>query len=370
MKRTYTYQVLEGSAKEVGRKEAEYLKTAKPEIARVYAAPFEGKTERLEEGEKLLEMNERWCPGLNEEIEGFAEELDVQPESVFYYTGSIPRTGNCSQFAALPDRAGGRTLCARSYEWTYDDELTLMTTRITGRAAHTGFTVMCFGRLDGINERGLWVSMTATNPNPEGRIPDTVGFRFWSLIRTILDRAGSVEEAVALAEPFPLAFHIALLVADQYGNAALIEKAPDSQAVRRFTTGIVVSTNHYTAPEMKPLNSQVFTHSTKRYDFLRKSLRDGKITPERIQTILAGSFPNGLSCHYYREYFGTLWSSYADPATGTLTVCFGPADIAENVYRTFGLTDPVGTTPFTAELPDEKAGSGMWDRIPNGTPRP
>jgi predicted choloylglycine hydrolase len=366
MKQRYTCQVLEGSARQVGQTQAKYLAEHKPDAMRFYSEPFEGNAARLAEGEKLLEMNERWCPGLNEEIEGFAAELGARPEAIVYYTGSIPRTGNCSQFAVLPDlSATGTTLCARSYEWSCEDDFTLSTVRIPGRAAHTGFTCMLFGRLDGLNDRGLWVSMTMGNPTPGEPLPSNAGFRFWSLVRTILDRAGSVEEAIDIATPFPMAFYPTLLVADRAGHAALIEKSPDATAVKRVTNGFIHSTNHYTLPKTRPINKVVFAHSSKRYDFLASRLRQGKQSPDSIKAILSGSFPNGLACHFYREYFGTLWSTWADLSRGELNVCMGATDVEENAFRTFRPDDPAGIRWFEAELPDEMAAPGMWDREPN-----
>jgi hypothetical protein len=365
MKQTYTYQVVEGTAWEVGKKEARILKERKPEAATFYSGPFEGKTERLREGEKLLKMNERWCPGLNEEIGGFAEELGIRPEEVVYYTGSIPKTGNCSQFAVLPDKsATGTTLCARSYEWSLEDDFTLSTVRVRGRAAHTGFTVFGFGRLDGLNDRGLWVSMTMGNPTPGEPLPSNEGFRFWSLVRTLLDRAGSVDEAVEIAQPFPMAFYPSILVADKTG-AALIEMSPERVAVRRESSGFIHSTNHYTLDEMKPINKVQFTHSLKRQAFIGEELERGKTDGADIERILGGTFPRGLACHFYREYFGTLWSSWADLSAGALNVCFGATDAAGNAFRTFRPDDPEGVSAFEAELPDETAGPGMWERHPN-----
>ena len=364
MKHTYTYQVLEGDARSVGRAQAHHLRETYPEAVQIYGSPFGNKTERLKEGDRLLAMNERWCPGLNEEIEGFATELGVRPEAVIYNTATVPRTGNCSQIVVLPDHAKtGTTLCARSYEWSKEDEMTLRTVRIPGRAAHTGFAVFCFGRLDGLNDRGLWVSISAANPLAP--LPDTEGFRFWALTRTILDRCSSVEEAIELATPFPLAFHLNLIVADKNGNAALIEKGPDRQSVQRATSGFIHSTNHYTLNGTRDYATELFVHSLTRHEYIaREAKREGQ-TMDSLRKLLSSPFPEGLACHYYGDWFGTLWSLQADLSDGTLHACFGPADIPENRFRTFRPNDPVGTTRFEAELPDETASVETWARVPN-----
>ncbi len=285
--------------------------------------------------------------------------MGVEPEAVVYYTATIPKTGHCSHFAIMPDRTTtGTTLCGRSYEWSLDDALTLSTVRIPGRAAHTGFGVFAFGRFDGVNERGLWVSMSAANPT--AALPETEGFRFWSLLRTILDRASSVEEALEIARPFPLSFHLNLIVADKGGHAALIEKAPTVMDVKKIDRGFLYSTNHYALPATKASTEKRFEHSLKRSSFLEETLGSGQQSPESIKRMLSSPFPRGLACHYYEEWFGTLWSIEADLSTGTIEVCFGPADAGENRYRTFSPRDPAGLAQFEAELPLEKAPEGTW----------
>lgn len=364
MKHLYTYQVLEGDSRNIGRQQARLLMESKPNSVHLFETPFNENPGRLKEAEAIFKMNEIWCPGINEEISGFAEELGVKPEAAVYYTETIPRTCNCSQFAILPDHTeNGTTLCARSYEWSTEDEMTLQTIRIPGKAAHTGFSVCSAGRFDGLNEYGLWVSMTAGNPGPN--LPSTPGFRFWALIRTILDRCHTVEEAIEITSSFPLAFHLILLVAEKTGKAALIEKSPDQQIVRRIETGFIHSTNHYTLAGMHRYNREIFDHSQKRYDFIKTALGKEKQSPETVRKILASSFPEGLSCHYFTEGLGTLWSMYADLTDGTLQVCFGPPDINGNTFRTFSPHDRTGVAHYEIELPDENASDDTWLRIPN-----
>jgi predicted choloylglycine hydrolase len=362
MKRNFTYEVLEGDAKTVGRLEAQGILESWPGAREFYANPLPGNAERLKEGDKLLELNERWCPGLNEEIAGFAEELAVRPESVVYYTASAPKTGNCSHFALLPDRTTtGSVLCGRSYEWSLEDEMTLRTVRIPGKAAHVGFSVFVFGRYDGVNEHGVWVSMSAANPAVP--LPETVGLRFWTLLRAILDRASSVEDAIEIAKPFPLSFHLNLIVADKTGHAALIEKGPDVMEVKTAGEGYLFSTNHYTLPATKSRTERLFDHSLRRARYLDRELKEGKKSAADVRKILSAPFPNGLVCHYYNDWFGTLWSAQADLATLSFEACFGPPDVPENRFMTFGIRDKAGRTRFETELPDETAKPETWAQI-------
>lgn len=363
MKKEYRYCVFEGDARTVGREQARLIKSAGTGAAAFFGSPFPGHSARLAEAERLLRMNEAWCPALNAEIEGFAAELGAEPEAVVWYTATIPRSANCSQFAVLPDRsAAGGTICGRSYEWSFEDELTLKTVRADGSYAHTGFSIFAFGRLDGLNEKGLWISMTAGNPGPA--IPETEGFRFWALVRTILDRAADVDEAVAIASAFPLAFEAVFLAADSRGNAALIEKGPERQEIRRVREGTLASTNHFALPGMAAAQPEVFEHSILREKHLARTLAGGSLSLAGAERALASSFPDGLSAHFYGEGFGTLWASCADLSSRTLRVCFGPPDVPGNQFRSFCPSDPVGVSTFSAELPEEAAAAAMWRRVP------
>ena len=99
MKQTYTYQVMEGDARSVGRAEARALKRGAPGIIPFFTHPL-GDASRLAEAEALLKMTDAWCPGLVPEIEGFAKELGARPESIVWYTATLPHSGNCIQFAS------------------------------------------------------------------------------------------------------------------------------------------------------------------------------------------------------------------------------------------------------------------------------
>ncbi|MDR2976741.1 MAG: hypothetical protein LBV19_05455, partial [Streptococcaceae bacterium] len=50
---------------------------------------------------EATELFNRWCPGLADELKGFAEALKVAPEKIFFYsmTYLLPR---CSNIALLP----------------------------------------------------------------------------------------------------------------------------------------------------------------------------------------------------------------------------------------------------------------------------
>jgi predicted choloylglycine hydrolase len=173
----------------------------------------------------MLRLFDEFCPGLNDEIEGFAEELKIPSAEVFYYAMTYLRPG-CSQMAVLPSLTeNGHTLLARNYDFNDAvDDLTLYTTRIEGKYAHIGSSVVQFGRLDGLNEHGLAVSQTSAGL-PVGNFefaakPAIIGLQFWAVIRSVLENCRNVEEAIQWTKEMPIAYNINLMAADPAGRAA------------------------------------------------------------------------------------------------------------------------------------------------------
>lgn len=69
--------------------------------------------------EQVAQMNEmfdRYCPGLSDELRGFAEAIGASEKQLFYYAGTYLTPG-CSLLAVLPKLTkDGHVLVARNYE--------------------------------------------------------------------------------------------------------------------------------------------------------------------------------------------------------------------------------------------------------------
>jgi len=250
------HDLIQGTPYTAGRAQGEALARS-PEVARFFTSPLKGKGELTPaQGAEALAFFERHCPSLNEEIRGFADALNVAPERVVYYAFSHnPPTdflGNaCSQVVVMPSHsADGHMRVARNYDFNPRmTEMRLALTRIKGQAAHLGFSELQFGRYDGLNEHGLCVSMSGGAPLAP---VEPGGCMFWSLIRTVLDRCATVAEALEVIEGIPLSFNLNLVLADRVGEAALVEMASSHRAVKRIREGVLVATNHFALPGMKP----------------------------------------------------------------------------------------------------------------------
>ena len=262
----FQHIILEGTAYEVGRKQGEILKNDEETRARIEStiASFlsqlgvskngkpDLKTMGFRDFRELQSFFEEHCPGLNDEMQGFADSLGVEIGDVPFYGAIYHAPKNCSQVAVLSSVTNDKhAYVGRSYEWTHTEEdLRLCTTRVTGKAKHIGFSIFLFGRADGLNEHG--VSVTFTGAGIFGVSLKQQGFQNYLVIRSILDNCESVDDAIELVQKLPISGFFNLLIADRSNNAALVEFADGTRAIKRINNdtedGCLFSTNHYTLP--------------------------------------------------------------------------------------------------------------------------
>ena len=154
------------------------------------------------QADEAIALFDRWCPGLTEELRGFADTLDTRPEQVLYYamTYLLPR---CSQIGLTPGlTAEGKPMVARNYEFNHEaEDFCLMKTAVKGKYTHMGTSVLQFWREDGLNEFGLSVTMSScgfpVGPMPYMRAPKLRGLQFWAVIRALLENCRDVAECLA-----------------------------------------------------------------------------------------------------------------------------------------------------------------------------
>lgn len=364
---TFRHALVQGTPYAAGRTQGEALGQI-PEAVRFFTSPLEAKGPLPPaEAEAALRFFECHCPGLNEEIHGFADALGVVPEQVVYYPFShnpptLSVSAGCSQVVVMPSHsADGHLRVARNYDFNHRmTEMRLALTRIEGQAAHLGFSELQFGRYDGLNEHGLCVTMSAGAP----LVPaEPGGCMFWCLIRTVLDRCATVLEALEVIEGIPLSFNLNLVVADRAGEAAVVEMASSHRAVRRIREGILVSTNHFDLPGMVLHDKNRTWNSVERTRIVRRRLSD-TVDNLALRELLGTPFPGGLCAYDFSGFFGTLWSEIFDVTAGTVDICFGPP--SHNPWRTFTLQPPGEGATYAALLPDVPVEPGFWRKLGPG----
>lgn len=311
-----------------------------------------------EDTKNAIHLFSRFCPGLMEELTGFADALKVSPEQMVYYAMTYLRP-SCSHIALLPQMtANGHTLIARTYEFNDDTEdFTLMKTSVTGKYTHIGTSVLSFGRDDGFNECGLSITQSScgfpVGPMKEMRHPAVAGLQFWAVIRTLLENCKDVDEVLTLIREIPIAYNLNLIAADKSGTAALIETLDGKMAAKRIDESsrekYLHATNHPHLKELIPYEPQAMANSLTRYNYIKRYVEQlQNVSAEDLKKLLLGHFPDGLCCHYYKDYFGTTKSMIIDPVDGTIDLCWGGR--IENGWHRYSMAEAFENTTQNIEL--------------------
>ncbi len=165
------------------------------------------------------------------------------------------------------------------------------------------------GKEDGVNEHGLAVGMTfvaskSTKP----------GFNFLILVRYLLEKARTVQEAILLLRPLPLCTSQNIVLADRTGDMAVVECCPAGMAIRQPGPGqrFLIATNQFIDPAMTALDHRPepdwYSTQTRYHNVLQALMKSSGQDPMQLaQDILSGKC--GFVCQYKKELrFDSLWS--------------------------------------------------------------
>ncbi|MFH7829495.1 C45 family autoproteolytic acyltransferase/hydolase [Bacillus luti] len=322
------FSSLKGSHYEIGKQQGEFVKQ------HPYLIPQFIQEENLISHNHWTESRNilnQYCPGINEEIEGFCEVLKIPSENMMYYYQTLLKAG-CSHCAVLPKKTDSKqTYVLRNYDLSPKiDDMRFCSTHVEGAHAHSGFSTQYFGRTEGVNEHGLSVTFSACGQpvgNIEGlRKPKVNGLQCFVVIRVLLETCKNVQEAISLIKELPIASNINLIVADPI-NAANIEIFDGHKSISTNEDGnqaFIVSTNHAVSSSIQKLNNRKLEQSTKRYHILHEHLnRNEQVSMESLKRLVEREYPTGLTVHNYEEWFGTLHSVLFDLHNRTMNICFG-----------------------------------------------
>jgi len=202
----------------------------------------------------------------------------------------------------------------RNYDYNpqhYDARLALV--QAAGSHASIGFSGRLTGRLDGMNEHGLTIGLHLVS-----RSPSRPGFSCIVITRLILDRCATTAEAVAMLRRLPHAMRYNYSLLDASGDAAVVEAAPGTVAVR--TGDWLACTNHFQSPLLKPLNRGA-AHSQQRLPPLEAwaaQRLDAAATFAALNRSTSPAFH-----HDYRRGAGTLHTLVSEPSKRRLVVGVG-----------------------------------------------
>lgn len=262
-------------------------------------------------------------------------------------------TWACSLFAALGDEDG--MLYGRNFDWTYSPALLLFTDPPDGYAsvsmvdiaylvdastvetlvdlplaARTPLLYAPFLPFDGINEHGLAIGMAAVPGSNMPYDPAKEEIGSLAVMRVILDRARTVEEAVLFLSDYNIDMEggppLHYLIADRSGQAVLVEFWEGEMVARSADFPWHLATNFICTEAA----DELLGHCA-RYDAIhtRLSQAAGQLTPQQAVDLLEQVSQPG----------STQWSVVYDMSHGDVRVAMGRN--YEQIHR-FTLEQPPG----------------------------
>lgn len=365
---------LTGSNYEIGTALGKITASVKP-LRELHTTGLKGFDNR--EVKKAASLFSQWCPGLNEELHGFADSLQVPLAQIFFYGMTYLRP-NCSQIALLPSMTkSNRPLLARNYEFSHTaEDFTLVKTRVTGKYSHLGTSVLNFGRDDGFNECGLAVTMSScgfpVGPLEYMRKPQVTGLQFWAVIRSVLENCQDVNEALDFIKEMPISYNLNLMLVDKTGKIALVETLDGHRGIKQIyhgsREGYLCATNHPLLPELVPYEPKAMRHSLQRYEWICNKLDHAAgLTCEDLKEMLLSKYPTGLCCHFFNEFFGTTKSMVIDPADGTIELCWGGQ--RENGWHKYSIQEPLTFPEKEIEISIDRFSPEIAEYVPLRIPK-
>ena len=348
----YHHAIVEGTPYKVGWLQGEFLKQMGRTLIS-YEPPEPEQTAR-----QMRQLYNEYCSGLTEEVQGLADSLSLPFEKALFCATIRTAVQGCTHAVALPAiTANHHLLMARNYDMgLVDADLRLCTTRVEGQESHLGFSDMFLGRLEGINQAGLCVTLSNAWDTIPGDWQEPNGLHYAVALRGALDQCKNLEEALDLWQRMPIGSNGTFLAADPSGNAACFEIAGCKRAVKCIGANTdeqyLVSTNHFILlPFPDPENHIPSDHSTRRYNALTAWLQEnrGQITSDGFKAFLDRDWATGVSSYSPEQRAGTLWSMVFDVTSGLAEIRFGPPPY--NEWQSFTLGGTVGVREYMVEFP-------------------
>lgn len=363
VKNRFLYFNLEGSSYEIGQKIGQNLKE---NIAALnFFSSGKPKLEKLgfKNLKELKEHYEAFIPGLADETQGYIDTLEDPQRTALIYGSPHSFKNNCSHMVALPSiTKNKKILVGRSYEWNHrEEDLVLSTTRVNGKAKHIGFTMLLFGRYEGLNEFGLCV--TSSGGGGYSLQDTTKGIPFSLAVRSSLENCKTANEASNYLIDIPTNTTNNYIISDKTGKAFLLECLNFDYSIKEIDVNseeqFLISTNHYTLPDKQQFNERIhrwLLHNSKtRNKIIRTQFIENKnsISKEIFRAILSTEIPEGLCAYYYSISFGTVWSMIFDVTEKEIEISFGSP--SHNKWIKFDLKSTYDTDGFKAIFPEKQA---------------
>lgn len=180
-----------------------------------------------------------------------------------------------------------------------------------------------FGIMHAMNSKGISVSMNYSF-TPDASVD---GMPFVFLLREIVERAETLEQALEIVKGTPKTIGLNILIGDaNIPRAVVVEVSANRYAVRETGTGFIAATNHYVSEVMKP-HQQSGWHTSALRDSRLAELSEtgqGHLSAAAMAEILRDKFAPGSLSHegFLRgiENSSTMASVVMDPGRQVMWV--------------------------------------------------
>ena len=277
---------------------------------------------QLSFGQDCLQVVCNFHPPLMDEFEGWADALGTSMDSVLSMLSSGLEGGSRSS-SSFAWRSEASVIVGRNH-----DSLYLARTRhlIHARPEIYYATVgmndgLLGGRQEGVNERGLFVSVHRVVGKPAAKVRPGVISHL--LPRILLETCATAGEAVMLAREIPHLMSFAYLIADQQGMF-VVEAHPESVRVREAEDGYIAVTNHYLHPDFQSLmQSTIQENSEQRHSRIVSALEEADEDSDPWETAKAILCDHETPICGHTDGLATLWSMVADLPSQRLAYSLG-----------------------------------------------
>ena len=282
---------------------------------------------QLKHGEQSEEILRKYFPEVCQEIRGVSDAVGVDYLRfaswmlcigccMYNLKDNIPmEIRGCTAFAYS---RGGRMIYGRNNDlppYLRDGCKSEIYVPENGNRFHIATSSFINGE-EGLNEHGLAVAMTFVMTGLDKIQP---GFNSCFIVRYLLEKADSVQQAIYLLMELPVSSNCNILLADAGGGMAVVECTPSVKRLREAESSgdgsIVCAVNSFTSDEMRPFDDAqgMDYDSHLRYRVVMKSFQDhikGNYN-DTTMSLLRGEY--GFMCQYDSEPdFETVWSSLFD----------------------------------------------------------
>ena len=272
--------------------------------------------ERKQFARQCLPVYEKFFPEILEEIRGIADGQrgSFDDFAAFLLSMYAYGFGHCTCIAYADENT---SFLGRNCDFLTSLEKLYMNClyRLDGGYAFNGNTTAFVQMEDGMNERGLAAGLTFVYPKVRA-----AGLNAGMLVRLLLEKCATAEDALAMLEKVPCASQHTVTVADGGGNIFVAECSPRKMYVMRPQAGsrAVAAANNFFSTEMRALANPPWLddwNAAGRYAAANEKMRAEPLTPADAAKILA----DGRLCGYDRRTGAdTVWAAVYDTKSGRI----------------------------------------------------